>query len=59
MLDLTELPDEEVIGHAFVLLRGFELAFGGCRSRPAFEAIFAPVFEAINEARARDGEVSS
>lgn len=58
MLDLGDLPDEEVIGHAFVLLRGFELTFGGCRARPAFESVFAPVFAAIAEARARDGEES-
>ena len=47
--------DDELIGEALQDLRAWEQKYRQGRSRACFESIFAPVFAAIAEARARDG----
>lgn len=50
-----KLADEDLIGRAMASLLGFEAKYGGQRRRPEFEAIFSPVFMAIEMARKRAG----
>lgn len=51
--NLSSLPEDEVIARAMARLLGFEATYEGQRSRPEFERVFGPVFEAIAQAARR------